>query len=208
MKFSEFVAHMKALKTPVILLHGIRKLPRSQREILSEVASMMASRLPKATFRTGNAPGAETAFQEGLAEIDPQRLQYLLPYASYGNRKIPPGAATVCLDEIPRAVLKNLATQTLKASPKSKLPLERYLRVRSHNQQTARTVHLLLDTLKVVGSSLLSLPPASVGIFCVPEDRPLSGRIGHSLRVCLQHSIPVIDQSLWMPWRKRQPSVL
>lgn len=203
MKFSEFVAHMKALKTPVVLLHGIRKLPREQKEVLCEAAAMMAGRLPTATFRTGNAPGAETAFQEGLAAIEPQRLQYLLPYDGYGNRKIPAGAATVCLDEIPEAVLAELAAQTLKASPKSRGPLDLYLRVRRHNQQTARTIHLLLDTLKVVGSGLLSLPAASVAIFCVPGDRPLSGRIGHTLRVCLQNSVPVVDQSLWMPWLKQ-----
>ena len=76
-------------------------------------------------------------------------------------------------------------------------------RYRSHGKwerHTIKLAYLLRDTLKVVGSAALHLQPATFGIFYVNETSPLSGRTGHTIRVCKKHEVPVLYQETWLAW--------
>ena len=64
----------------------------------------------------------------------------------------------------------------------------------------AKMLYLLRDTLKVTGSNALKLAPAACGIFYVNASDPLSGGTGHTIRVCVQNRLPVIDQEVWQKW--------
>lgn len=79
MQSSEFTRSMNGKKHPVILVEGVRALPEADRAIVVACGVWLARTFPHAVFRTGNADGTDTAFAEGIVQVDPTRLQYVLP---------------------------------------------------------------------------------------------------------------------------------
>lgn len=72
--FSHLIAQQR---TPVILLAGRRNLPERDQANLTALGERLARAFPQATFRTGNAAGADSAFAAGVAKVDPARLEPL-----------------------------------------------------------------------------------------------------------------------------------
>ena len=59
-------------------------------------------------------------------------------------------------------------------------------------------MYLLRDSLKVIGSKGLKLLPATLGIFSVNTEKPLSGGTGHTIRMCEKNGVKVLDQTHWI----------
>lgn len=176
---------------PVVLLEGTRALPDEDRARLIALAAMLARTFPRALFRTGNAPGSDEAFAEGVAQVDAGRLEYVLPYASHraGMRQL--GSCAVTVDAEDEALL----VETLQATPHYAGLFDR----RDARAQASRK-YLLRDTLKVAGSQELHLERAVCGIFYVNAQDAMKGGTGHTLRVCQARQILVATQSCWMQW--------
>ncbi len=51
-----------------------------------------------------------------------------------------------------------------------------------------------------LGSDELGLAKPVVGIFFVNEENPFKGGTGHTMRVCLEHGVPVVTQFSWAKW--------
>jgi len=79
--------------------------------------------------------------------------------------------------------------------------IKRYRNIGRWEKHTIKLTYLLRDTLKVLGSSSLKLPPATCGIFYVNESNPLAGGTGHTIRVCQTEHVPVMDQKTWLAWQ-------
>jgi hypothetical protein len=197
---AELRSYLEAASQPVVLLEGTRQLPESERGSLVALGKMLAAELPAVIFRTGNAPGSDTAFAEGVAAVDARRLQFVLPNRRMGRDRIPSVSYAMGLESLPQSATGRVAEATVEATPA-------YRRLADHYQQTPKptttsrkAAYLLRDTLKVTGCSESGLAPATFGIFNVNSANPLGGGTGHTIRVCLQCSVPVVTQAVWREW--------
>jgi hypothetical protein len=66
------------------------------------------------------------------------------------------------------------------------------------NPYAMKAAYILRDTVKVVGARGVS--PASIGIFYDDLSDPMSGGTGHTMQVCLNNRIPLLDQRTWIEW--------
>ena len=197
---TDFLSRIKEVKEPVILLEGTRNLPDEDKPKLVHFAERLAELLPRARFRTGNATGTDEAFAEGVKNIDPKRLQYVLPYKTMGRKRIHPQSGMYSLEDVPATEAEEIYRQTMEATPENAHLIELYTKVRKRNRTTVKALYLIRDALKVVGSKSLSLAPAAAGIFYVDMEKPSAGGTGHTIRLCRQNGVPVRDQTAWMKW--------
>jgi len=203
MKFDEFADSVKTEKPPVILLEGTRDLPATDRLLLIRLAEKLARLLPDTVFRSGNSSGSDDAFSEGVQRVGGSRMEYLVPYFGHRKAKTVRSAKTIAFEEVPETEQQAIMEKTVQASPDYRGLVNLYTKNRAWSRHTAKLLYLLRDTLKVMGSRSLKLAPAACGIFYVNESKPLAGGTGHTIRVCQQNRLPVIDQSIWRNWLSR-----
>lgn len=197
MNYSEFLKYVKQYERPVILVEGTRKLPDSDRPKLVELGKTLAKALPMALFRTGNAKGSDEAFAEGIQQIDPTRLQYILPYQKHRKDSISGQSYQVALTEISSVAEEQAVYLTKESSPEYSSLLEKRNKI---PLLKAKARYILRDTIKVTGVAELSLRPATLGIFYLNPENPMQGGTAHTVRVCRKQKIPVITQDEWMAW--------
>ena len=78
-KVDQFRKLPESTVQPVVLLEGRRKVSKSNYKLAKRFGPVLAARFPRAVFRSGNADGSDQAFSEGVAAVDPSRLQLLHP---------------------------------------------------------------------------------------------------------------------------------
>lgn len=179
----------------IVLLEGKRNVLKADEEKLIALGKLLASSTEKMTFRSGNASGSDQLFSAGVAGVGNSRLQVITPYT--GHRKTTNLAAeTINLDEI------NLASEPevvyySKSNKKTKGLVDQYV---SGNKKghLMKAAYIIRDTVKVIGAN--AVRPATFGIFYDDLDNPKSGGTGHTMRVCEQNQVPVIDQRTWFDW--------
>jgi hypothetical protein len=182
---------------PIILLEGTRQLPDFDQPKLVAFARQLATKFPHAYFRTGNASGSDEAFAAGIMDVDPQRLEYVLPYRTMRQRSRHKVSPSLSLDEVSDVMQELLASETLKASPKYRSLVEGRTK---HSALKIKANYLLRDTLKITGFEEADFHPAQIGVFYVNTEKPSEGGTGHTIRVCENRQIPVIIQDVWMQW--------
>lgn len=188
--------------SPVIILEGIRKLPSVEFNTLLSLARRLATDFPRAIFRSGSANGADEAFAQGVNEVDPSRLQCILPDGSLRSQRLHPANYAVPFEKVPQVEEPAILYETRKATPaySSLLKVYEERETLPNKRLVAKSKYLLRDTLKVLGSQELGLAKATLGIFYVNLNDPWSGGTGHTMRVCRNHGVPIIDQRVWLEW--------
>lgn len=187
-------------KHPVALIEGTRRLPESDISLLRQLGQLLAKRFPNVTFRSGNAEGSDTVFAEAVAAIDPARIEYVLPSAGMGRKRRYPDSPNYALEELPKVAETRLAEYTVEATPRVERLVNAHRGIVHNRCLAAKGRYLMRDTLKVTGAKEAGIPPATAGIFYVNEADPLGGGTGHTIRVCLQHKVPVVLQHIWANW--------
>ena len=119
-------------------MEGIRNLLTRDRPRLVEFAGGLARMLPQAMLRTGNAPGADQAFAEGVRNVNPNRLQYILPYKPHRKKKIDPRSQVYPIDAIPDSELQEACRQAMDATPGIAALLRLYMKLRVKNRSTVK----------------------------------------------------------------------
>jgi len=61
-----------------------------------------------------------------------------------------------------------------------------------------KAAYIIRDTIKAIGTE--DIKPATFGIFYDDLSKPFSGGTGHTMNVCQNNSIPIIDQRIWFKW--------
>lgn len=192
------LTNLPQIHDPIILLEGARRLPATSRPQLTRLARKLAENLPGATFRSGNAEGSDEAFAQGVAEVAAQRLQLVLPTHGMGRARRPRLAACHSLEALPSEEREELARACASASPENRRLFEIYRRGEKGSPAYSKSLYLVRDGLKVLGSSALGLDPAHLAIFYIDESKPAGGGTGHTIRLCLQRGIPVLTQQDWL----------
>lgn len=179
----------------IVLLEGKRVVRPEDMNKLITLGRLLASQTEHIKFRSGNAPGADEFFSEGVRETDIGRLQIIKPYRTH-RAAAEQTKDVVSLDDVNMVQEEGL----IKASAVN----ERTERLVSHYVKGTRSfismkaAYLIRDTMKVVGAE--GLPAANFAIFYDSLTKPLSGGTGHTMHVCIQNNVPWIDQRIWMNW--------
>ncbi len=199
MTFSEFKSILETAYMPVILLEGRRKVKAEDSSKLTQIAAKLAENFPFATFRTGNADGSDTLFAQGVAGVDPSRIEYVVPYPGMKKKNRVEGARLLSLDGIDRAEDDEVAYLT-SSQKESTARLVEYGRTNPETRTAAKVKYLLRDTLKVTGSASAGFRKPVAALFYIDPAVPDAGGTGHTIAVCRELNVPVAFQQDWMKW--------
>lgn len=179
----------------VVLLEGKRKVAEEDRNKLYELGKLLASKTEKMIFRSGNAAGSDQFFSNGVAEVDHKRLQVITPYHNH-RKKTNKANETVSMDSIDLASEPELLYQS-KSNKKMEKLIDQYASG-DRGRFAIKAAYIIRDTVKAIGTE--TIPPATFGIFYDDLSKPMSGGTGHTMNICQQNGIPIIDQRMWMNW--------
>ncbi|MCO5251077.1 MAG: hypothetical protein M9949_06605 [Candidatus Kapabacteria bacterium] len=147
------------------------------------------------TFRSGNASGADKFFSDGVNSVDNKRLQVITPY--FGHRQVENQAYdTISLDDIDIVSESEVVYQSKSNKKMGKL-IDQFVSG-DKNRNSIKAAYILRDTIKAIGTD--DIKAASFGIFYDDLDKALSGGTGHTMKICQQNNIPIIDQRVWFGW--------
>lgn len=194
MKLKEFIQNFDK-ENSVVLLEGKRTVIEEHKEKLVSLGKLLASTTKKMIFRSGNASGADHYFSKGVASVDHKRLQLVTPYSGH-RKKENLAYNTVSLDEIDLAAEPEVIYQSKKNKKTEKL-IDLFASG-DKNRYTIKAAYIIRDTVKAIGSK--NVKPATFGIFYDDLENPMEGGTGHTMNICKQNSIPIIDQAIWFNW--------
>jgi hypothetical protein len=179
----------------IVLLEGKRIVNSEDKELLISLGQLLAYQTKYILFRSGNAPGADELFCQGVSLVDRSRIQLVIPNKEH-RKKSRIGIQAISLDEINLLNEPEIIFQS-KSNLKTKNLVERY--VSGHRDSiTNKAAYIIRDTIKVIGTSCLQ--SANFGIFYDDLDNPFQGGTGHTMKVCEVNNIPIINQNTWKKW--------
>lgn len=191
-KFIEIYYYKKS----IILLEGKRNLLESDKEKLIQLGNLLATHLPLATFRSGNADGADFYFSQGLLQVAPDRLQVITPYANH-RQKQNSAYETIPLDQIDLLNEPEVVYQS-KNNKKTKALIDKYV-AGAKDRFTIKAAYIIRDTVKVTGTKS-GIPPIDFAFFYDDEQKPKTGGTGHTMEICEINKVPYLTQSEWENW--------
>jgi hypothetical protein len=196
MTLQEFIRHYD-FEGAIVLLEGKRNVPVVDQEKLAELGRILALASKKMLFRSGNADGADHYFSAGVASVEKNRLQVIVPYAGHRSKTMQ-AYESISLDTVNLAAENDVVYYSKHNSKNTRL-IDQYL-TGDVNRNSIKAAYIIRDTVKVIGTS--SIKPASFGIFYDDLQNPKTGGTGHTMNVCQQNNIPFINQNIWFDWIK------
>ena len=179
----------------IVLLEGKRNVLDTDKEKLTALGKLLTSKTKRMTFRSGNAEGSDQFFSDGVVEVDNKRLQVITPYSGH-REKTNQAYETISLDNINIAAEPEVVYQS-KSNKKTEKLIDKFVSG-DKNRYTIKAAYIIRDTIKAIGTD--EIKPATFGIFYDDLTNPMSGGTGHTMNVCEQNNIPIIDQKIWFRW--------
>lgn len=179
----------------IVLLEGKRNVLEADKEKLIALGKLLASKTEKITFRSGNAEGSDQLFSEGVTAVNTNRLQVITPYSGH-RQKSNIANDTISLDNINIAAEPEVLYQS-KNNKKTEKLIDKFASG-ERNRYTIKAAYIIRDTIKAIGTA--EIKPATFGIFYDDLSNPKTGGTGHTMNVCEQNNIPIIDQRIWFKW--------
>jgi len=181
-----------------ILLEGKRNVKSEDQEKLIAVGKLLATHLPNATFRSGNADGSDYYFSQGVAQVNPKQLEVITPYQNHRNKYNVAGT-THALDTINLVNEPEVIYYSKNHKPTQSL-VDKYV-AGNKDQYAIKAAYILRDTIKVLGTNA-GIKPITFALFYEDLENPMQGGTGHTQRVCLENKIPFINQTTFFEWLK------
>lgn len=195
MTFKEFIEKYD-YSGSIILLEGKRNVLQEDIPKLISLGEQLAKETKHCKFRSGNAPGADYFFAEGVCNIDRQRLEVIIPFN--GHRKtFNKAASTISLDNIN---LKN-EFEVVKQSKENKKThrLISLFVAGARDGISIKSSFIIRDTIKVIGTKS-GVIATKVALFYDDLNNPGLGGTGHTISVCRKNNIAFVDQTQWFEW--------
>ena len=194
MTLKEFIKQFDKTNS-VVLLEGKRNVFEADKEKLTALGKLLASKTLKMTFRSGNAAGSDQLFSDGITSVDDNRLQLITPYAGH-RQKYNQAYDTISLEDINIASEPEVVYHS-KFNKINENLIDNFVSG-DKNRYTIKAAYIIRDTIKAIGTA--EIKPASFGIFYDDMENPKTGGTGHTMIVCENNNIPVIDQRVWFKW--------
>lgn len=179
----------------VVLLEGKRDVILADRHKLMALGELLAASTTKMLFRSGNASGSDELFSTGVAKINRNRLQVILPYEHH-RAEAQLAGDVISLEQMNLTAEPEVVYQSKRNAKTQKL-IDPYVQG-DINRVTLKAAYIIRDTVKAIGSS--RVPRATFGIFYDDLSNPKTGGTGHTMDVCIHNDIPIIDQRVWFEW--------
>ncbi|WP_264564410.1 hypothetical protein [Flavobacterium sp. N3904] len=195
MILAEFAAQFNS-KSTIILLEGKRNVLESDKEKLIHLGNLLASQLPLAIFRSGNADGADFYFSQGVLQVDPKRLQVITPYVNH-RQKLNQAYETISLDQIDLVNEPKVVYQS-KNNKKTKSLIDKYVGG-AKDRFSIKAAYIIRDTVKVTGT-ISGIPATTFAFFYDDPSYPKTGGTGHTMDICDKNSVPYLTQENWVNW--------
>lgn len=194
MTLKEFISQFDKPNS-IVLLEGKRNVIDTDKEKLTALGSLLASKTKRMIFRSGNAEGSDQFFSDGVTGVDIKRLQVITPYSGH-RQKTNQAYETISLDDINIAAELEVVYQS-KSNKKTEKLIDKFVSG-DKNRYTIKAAYIIRDTIKAIGTE--EIKPATFGIFYDDLENPMAGGTGHTMNVCKQNNIPLIDQKIWFNW--------
>ena len=194
MTFDEFIQQYD-FENSIVLLEGKRNVPDEDKGKLIELASLLVVKTLKMNFRSGNAEGSDQLFSDPISLVDNKRLQVITPYSGH-RQKSNQAYKTYSLDNINLAAEPEVIYHS-KSNKKTEKLIDQYVSG-NNNRYTIKAAYIIRDTIKAIGTD--EIKPATFGIFYDDLTNPKTGGTGHTMNVCLENNIPIVDQTTWFNW--------
>lgn len=195
MTLPEFIAKFN-LENTIILLEGKRNVLESDKEKLIQLGNLLATHLPLATFRSGNADGADFYFSQGVVQVATKRLQVITPYENH-RQKSNNAYETISLDQIDLLNEPEVIYQS-KKNKKTKSLIDKYVDGAT-DRFAIKAAYIIRDTVKVTGTKS-GIPPINFAFFYDNEQKPKTGGTGHTMEICEINKVPYFTQKDWGKW--------
>jgi hypothetical protein len=179
----------------IVLLEGKRNVKEADQPKLKALGTLLASNTFHMTFRSGNAEGADQLFSEGVVMVDHTRLQVIVPYTGH-RQKTNYAHETISLSDINVAADTELVYHS-KSNKKTEKLIDQFI-AGDRNRNAIKAAYIIRDTIKAIGTD--KVKPATFGIFYDDLENPETGGTGHTMHVCRENNIPIIDQRIWLTW--------
>ncbi len=179
----------------IVLLEGKRLVSDADKPRLVELGKLLAQSTQNIIFRSGNAPGADQYFSEGVAFVDSERLQVITPYEGH-RKKHNVAGYTMALDQ-QSLLAESELVYAAKNNPSTAKLVDDFV-AGERNKNTIKAAYIIRDTAKVLGCG--DWGPATAGLFYDDLANPLKGGTGHTMLLCRKFQIPVFDQKIWFEW--------
>jgi hypothetical protein len=194
MTLNEFIKQFDK-PNAIVLLEGKRSVLEPDKDKLTALGRLLVSKTNYILFRSGNAEGSDQLFSDGVTAVDNKRLQVITPYSGH-REKNNQAYNTISLDEINIAAEPEVVYQS-KSNKKMEKLIDKFVSG-DKNRYTIKAAYIIRDTVKAIGTN--DIKPATFGIFYDDLNNPITGGTGHTMNVCEQNNIPVIDQKIWFKW--------
>ena len=194
MTFDEFIKQYD-FENSIVLLEGKRNVPDEDKGKLIELANLLVAKTSKMIFRSGNAEGSDQLFSDPISLVDNKRLQVITPYSGH-RQKSNQAYKTYSLDNINLAAEPEVIYHS-KSNKKTEKLIDQYVSG-NNNRYTIKAAYIIRDTIKAIGTD--EIKPATFGIFYDDLTNPKTGGTGHTMNVCLENNIPIVDQTTWFNW--------
>lgn len=194
MTLQEFIV-LHDNENSIVLLEGKRKVLPDDSERLTQLGKILARRTTSMKFRSGNADGADLFFSLGVSSIDKSRLQVITPYSGH-RKKTNVAYDTISLDEIDTLSEPDVVSQS-KGNKKMEKLVDKYV-AGERDRNSIKAAYIIRDTIKAIGTT--EIKPATFGIFYDDLLNPKTGGTGHTMIICEQNNIPIVDQNTWFKW--------
>jgi hypothetical protein len=194
MTLKEFIEQFDSPNS-IVLLEGKRDVLEADKEKLTALGKLLASNTKQMTFRSGNAEGSDQLFSDGVVEVDNKRLQVITPYTGH-REKTNQAYETISLDDINIAAQPEVVYQS-KSNKKTEKLIDKFVSG-DKNRYTIKAAYIIRDTIKALGTD--KIKPATFGIFYDDLSNPMKGGTGHTMNICKEHNIPIINQKIWFNW--------
>jgi hypothetical protein len=193
MNHLEFIQrYNQPLKT--ILLIGKRKIKEGDDQLILQMGKWLGQNLPLASFRSGNAAGADELFVQGLLTQNSLDLKIFTPYE--GHKKIP--SRSQYYQPLEHAsIVEEPQIVRYSNSKKNGQLISAYLIGEKH-KESIKGAYLVRDCWMVLGDR--NHPRASIALVYDDLSNPNKGGTGFTLQVCGENNIPIIKQNTWVEW--------
>jgi hypothetical protein len=179
----------------IVLLEGKRAVAMEDADKLRQLGRLLALNTQHIKFRSGNAPGADQYFSEGVMAVDISRLQLVKPYKTHRSNALPNSYA-YSLDDLNLAADDDLVKKSM-VNERTERMVKHYV-TGARDGSAMKAAYLIRDTMKVIGAE--GLPPAHFAVFYDDLNNPCTGGTGHTMQVCRQNKVPFVDQRVWFGW--------